>query len=302
MRIVSLLPSATDTVCALGLREELVGRTHECDWPPGIKEVPAVTRDVLDTASLSEREIEVAVGRSVHSGSSIYALDHEALAAAKPDLIITQELCEVCAVSYTEVMRSARMMDLGQRVVSLEPHTIGEILENIEFVGALTETEDAARAVVADARERIAALGELVAGRDPLRTVCVEWLDPIYAAGHWVPEQVSLAGGEELLGSLGKPSRRVAWDEVRGANPDAIVLLPCGLSIVRARDDLDVLRALPGWDDLPAVRNGRVWAVDGPSYFNRPGPRVIRGVEVLAHVLHGVGSIGNSEAVRLDAS
>jgi iron complex transport system substrate-binding protein len=299
MRIVSLLPSATDIVCALGLRDELVGRTHECDWPPGIEDVPTMTRDTLDTASMSEREIDVAVGRSVHSGSSIYVLDHEALAAAKPDLILTQELCEVCAVSYSEVMRSARLMDIGRRVVSLEPHTIGEILENIELVGRLTGTEAAAQDVVANARHRMDALRSAVAGREAVPTVCIEWLDPIYAAGHWVPEQVALAGGTELIGSLGKPSRPVAWDDVRDARPDALVLLPCGLSVDRASRDSAALRAQPGWAELPAIRGGRLWAVDGPAYFNRPGPRVIRGAEVLAHVLHGVGEIENSEAVRL---
>ena len=302
MRIVSLLPSATDIVCALGLRDELVGRTHECDWPAGIEEVPAVTRDTLETASMSEREIDLAVGKSVHSGSSIYALDHDALAAAKPDLIVTQELCEVCAVSYSEVMRSARLMDIGQRVVSLEPHTIDEILENIELVARLTGTEDAAGDVIADARTRLDAVRKAIAGREPVRTVCIEWLDPIYAAGHWVPEQVAIAGGEELVGWLGKPSRAVPWDDVVAAQPDTVVLLPCGLSIKRATADLASLQALPGWDELPAVRSGRVWAVDGPAYYNRPGPRVVRGVEVLAHVLHGVGAVENSEAVRLAAT
>ena len=302
MRIVSLLPSATDIICALGLRDQLVGRTHECDWPPGIEDVLAVTRDTLDTASMSEREIDVAVGKSVHSGSSIYALDHDALAAAKPDLIVTQELCDVCAVSYSEVMRSARLMDIGQRVVSLEPHTIDEILENIELVGHLTGTEGAARDVIADARSRLQAVRDAVAGRDPVRTVCIEWLDPIYAAGHWVPEQVAVAGGEELIGWLGKPSRAVPWEDVVAAQPEVLVLLPCGLSIERSTADVASLRALPGWEHLPAVRSGRVWAVDGPAYYNRPGPRVIRGVEVLAHVLHGVGSVEDSESVMLATS
>lgn len=299
VRIVSLLPSATDIVCALGLRDSLVGRTHECDWPPGISDVPAVTRDVLDTASMSEREIDAAVERSVHSGSSIYALDHRALADAKPDLIITQELCAVCAVSYTEVMRSARLMDIGHRVVSLEPHTMGEILENVELIGRLTGVDDAARELVNDAQSRLDAVGRSVAGRHPVRTVCIEWLDPIYAAGHWVPEQVATAGGFEAIGRLGKPSRAVAWEDVRAARPEAIVLLPCGLGIERARADAAGLGELPGWTELPAVKEGRVWAVDGPSYFNRPGPRVVRGVEILAHALHRVGSADPTEAVRL---
>ncbi|MGH2727540.1 MAG: cobalamin-binding protein [Actinomycetota bacterium] len=299
MRIVSLLPSATDVVVALGLSRSLVGRTHECDWPPGIEGVPIMTRDVLDTASMSEREIDAAVGRSVHSGSSIYALDHEALAAAKPDLILTQELCEVCAVSYTDVMASARLMEGGPRVVSLEPHTIGEILDNVELVGRLTGTEEQARGVVADARARLEMVRRSVAGVGVVRTVCIEWLDPIYAAGHWVPEQVEVAGGVELIGKLGKPSRPVPWEQVRAGAPDAIVVLPCGLGIDRARADAASLTDLPGWDSVPAVRAGRVWAVDGPSYFNRPGPRVIRGVEVLAHVLHDAGAVEPGEAVRI---
>ena len=299
MRIVSLLPSATDIVCALGLRDELVGRTHECDWPPGVEEIPAMTRDVLETGSMSEREIDVAVGGSVHSGSSIYALDHDALAAAEPDLIITQELCEVCAVSYTEVMRSARMMDAGPRIVSLEPHTIDDILDTISLVGELTGCTDAAARVVADARERLDAVRKQVADNEPVRTVCIEWLDPIYAAGHWVPEQVSIAGGVEMIGRAGEHSRTVPWEAVRDARPEALVLLPCGLGIERAEADAKILRKNPGWDDLPAVRNRSAWAVDGPAYFNRPGQRVVRGVEVLAHVLHGVGSVEATEAVRL---
>lgn len=299
MRIVSLLPSATDIVCALGLREHLVGRTHECDWPAGVEDVPVMTRDVLDTSSMSEREIDAAVGRSVHSGSSIYALDHDALAAAKPDLIVTQELCEVCAVSYTEVMRSARMMDVGPRVVSLEPHTIDEVLENVELVGRIADADEAAREVVADARQRLDSLRRSLGDRRRVRTICIEWLDPFYAAGHWVPEQVAVAGGVEILGRPGEPSRPVAWEEVRAAEPEAIVLLPCGISIERTRSDAASLAALPAWSDVPAVREGRVWAVDGPSYFNRPGPRVVRGAEVLAHVLHGAGSIEPQEAIRI---
>jgi iron complex transport system substrate-binding protein len=299
VRIVSLLPSATDLLCALGLRDDLVGRTHECDWPPGIEDVPVMTRDLLDTASMTEREIDVAVGGSVHSGSSIYALDHEALAAAKPDLIVTQELCEVCAVSYGEVMRSARMMDGGPRVVSLEPHTIEGILDNVVLVGELTGTRAAASAVVDDTRERLEAVRKSVAGRERVRTVCIEWLDPIYVAGHWVPEQVSIAGGVEPVGAAGEHSRTVPWETVRDARPDALVLLPCGLGIERVRADASLLGALPGWDEVPAVRAGNVWAVDGPSYFNRPGPRVVRGVEVLAHVLHGVGAVEVTEASRL---
>jgi len=300
MRIVSLLPSATDIVSSLGLVDDLVGRTHECDWPPDVRRVPVMTRDLLAAASMSEREIDRAVGASVHSGSSIYALDHEALAAAKPDLILTQELCEVCAVSYRDVIASARIMDIGSKVVSLEPRSIDEILDNVALVGELTGTVDRAQAVIDDAHRRLDAVRGAVAGLKPVRTVCIEWLDPIYAVGHWVPDQVAIAGGIELLGTPGKPSRIVAWDDVVAADPDAIVLLPCGLGIDRARADVELLRDRPGWSELRAVRNRRVWIVDGPSYFNRPGPRVVRGVEVLAHVMHRVGEVADTEVTNLE--
>ncbi len=300
MRIVSLLPSATDLVCSLGLQDQLVGRTHECDWPPGIGDVPVMTRDVIDTGSMSSREIDRAVGSSKHVGSSIYALDHNALAAARPDLILTQELCDVCAVSYTEVQHAARMMDVGPRVVSLEPATLEDILSNIETVGEITNTKERARLIVEESRARLDVVRKTVGGRDPVRTVCIEWLDPIFDAGHWVPDQVEIAGGIELLGTRAQPSRRRSWEDVVAANPDAIVLLPCGLEPARARRESEELIGRPGWRAVPAVRSGRVWLVDGPSYFNRPGPRTVRGVEVLAHVFHGSGGVEPSEAARFE--
>lgn len=299
MRIVSLLPSATDIICSLGLRDRLVGRTHECDWPSGIGAVPVMTRDVMDTTSMSSREIDRAVGTSVHSGSSIYALDHEALAAARPDLIITQELCEVCAVSYREVSAAVRTMEVGPTVVSLEPRTLDEILATIETVGELTGVHDRAKLLVEESRERLGRVRDAVDGLEPVPAVCIEWLDPIYDAGHWVPEQVECAGGVELLGARAQPSRRREWADVLEARPQAIVLLPCGLGLERARREAGALAERPGWSELPAVREGRVWAVDGPAYFNRPGPRAIRGTEVLSHVFHELGTVAPSEAVRL---
>jgi iron complex transport system substrate-binding protein len=300
VRIVSLLPSATDIVCSLGLRDALVGRTHECDWPHDIASVPVVTSDRLDTASMGSREIDRAVGSSVHSGSSIYALDHQALAEAKPDLILTQELCDVCAVSYKEVAKAARMLDVGVRVISLEPSTIDEILDTVRLVGDLTGTQHQAGDVIDDARRRLDAIRTTAAEREPVPTFCIEWLDPVYEAGHWVPDQVRTAGGELVLGRLGEPSRPVQWEDVVRSAPEALVLLPCGLSIERALKELEAIRTRPGWEKIPAVRTDNVWAVDGPSFFNRPGPRVVRGVEILAHVLHGVGAVSAEEAVRVE--
>lgn len=270
----------------IGLRDSLVGRTHECDWPPGIDAVPAVTADNLETHAMRSREIHEAIGGTVHSGSSVYHLDTAALDRARPDLILTQELCEVCAVSYAQVARAARMLETDIQVVSLEPRGIEDILEHVLLVGRLTETEGRAQEVVADARTRLRALRDATRDLPRPRVVCIEWLDPIFAAGHWVPEQVAAAGGEEMIGRRGQPSREVPWEAVLEARPEVLILMPCGMPIERTLDELDALTGRPGWDDLPAVRAGRVHVVDASSYFNRPGPRVIRGAEILFRVLH----------------
>jgi iron complex transport system substrate-binding protein len=286
VRIVSLLPSATDIVGALDLAGALVGRTHECDWPPGIESVPVMTSDVLATHEMTSREIHDAIGGAVHSGSSIYHLDNEALRAAKPDLVITQELCEVCAVSYKEVEQAARLMDAETKIVSLEPHSIDDILSHVELIGRLTDSADRARDVVADARTRLAHLREATSSRSRPRVASIEWLDPIFAAGHWVPEQVDWAGGEEVLGPRGIPSPEVEWQAVLDAEPDVIVLMPCGMSIERSLAEMSSVTSRPGWNDLPAVRDGRVFVVDASSFFNRPGPRVVKGAEILAALFH----------------
>jgi iron complex transport system substrate-binding protein len=300
MRIVSLLPSATDIVCALGLRDQLVGRTHECDWPPGIEDVPAVTSDALATHAMGSREINEAIGGAAHAGSSIYGLDEEALRRVAPDLIITQELCEVCAVSYKDVQRAARLIDAGTKVVSLEPSSLDDILDNIRLVGELTGADARADAVIDDARHRIAALVDASRDKPRPRVACIEWLDPIFAGGHWVPDQVDVAGGDDVLGPRGAPSYEIAWQSVLDAEPEVVVLMPCGMTIDRTVGELEAVTAREGWTDLPAVRDGRVFAVDGSSYFNRPGPRVIRGSEILASVIHGGGrDLASTEAVRV---
>ena len=276
MRIVSLLPSATDTVCTLGLRDSLVGRTHECDWPPGVSDVTAMTRDVLATHEMSSGEIHAAVGGAVHRGSSIYALDGDALEAARPDLILTQELCEVCAVSYTEVEQAARLLPGDVQVVSLEPHSIDDILSHVSLVGRLCGVVDRADEVVADARARLRAMRE--PDRRP-RVFCCEWLDPPFAAGHWVPEQVALAGGDEVLGPRGAPSPQTTWEDVIATEPEILVLMPCGMPIDRTMRELD---AVPS---IASVR--QTWVVDASAYFNRPGPRVVRGAEILNAIFTG---------------
>ena len=289
MRIVSLLPSATEIVCAIGLGDSLVGVTHECDYPPEVVGKPIITRSVHDLRAASSREIHRLVTASIHGGSSLYALDEAALAAAKPDLILTQELCRVCAVSYREVNEVARAIDAEITVVSLEPTSIEGIFNTISTVGAMTESEDAAVDLVESLRERLGTVEEQVqarrdaGGRSP-RVVGLEWLDPPFATGHWVPEQIRRAGGWELLGSDGERSQQTTWDAVAEVDPEMLLLMPCGFHLQETLSAWAATRRPPGYDDLASVRRGRVFALDGSSYFSRPGPRVIDGIELLAEI------------------
>jgi iron complex transport system substrate-binding protein len=312
VRIVSLLPAATDIVAELGLAGELVGRTHECDWPPGIGSVPVVTGTDLSaprhlTADMSSREISAAVGGAAHRGSSLYGLDVDRLAELAPDVVLTQDLCEVCAVSYGRVSQAVRVLDAGPRVISLEPRTLPDVLACIEQVGDVLGVRRAAAERVAELRARLEAVRTAVraptAGRRP-RVAAIEWLDPLWPAGHWVPEQIRCAGGEPLLAEAGEHTAAIPWEILRESRPDVIALLPCGFSPERTEAEWRLLTELPGWADLSAVRDGQVWVLDGPAYFNRPGPRVVRGAEILAHVLHGVtvaATVTRAEAHRLDA-
>ncbi|UED87881.1 cobalamin-binding protein [Streptomyces profundus] len=288
MRIVSLLPAATDIVAELGLAARLVGRTHECDWPAeAVAGVPVVTRADLDQETLSSREISDAVGGSAHSGSSLYTLDTEALGALRPDVLLTQDLCDVCAVSYARVSRAVRLLDAEARVLSLEPRTLADVLENLVTVGELLGVRAAAERRRGELTDRLDAVRAAVAGRARPGTVAVEWLDPLWPAGHWVPEQITAAGGDPLLAGPGEHTGPMTWDAVRAAAPEVLLVLPCGFPPERTLRETELLTGLPGWEELPAVRAGRVWVLDGPAYFNRPGPRVVRGAEVLAQLLHG---------------
>lgn len=289
MRIVSLLPSTTEIVFALGLGDELVGVTHECDWPPAARAIPAVTRSVVDLSAASSHAIHRLVEGSVQAGSSLYALDEEALAAARPDLILTQELCRVCAVGYREVNEVARRLDGDVSVVSIEPTSIEGILNAISTVGAMTEAEDAALDLVEELRERLRAVEEVViarreTGHVPPRVVAIEWLDPPFAVGHWVPEQVRRAGGWELLGREGEKAVATTWDAVREVDPEMLLLMPCGLHLEGAIAEWDRTPRPAWWDELGAVRRGQVYVLDGSSHFSRPGPRVVDGIEALAEI------------------
>ncbi|MFJ7586768.1 cobalamin-binding protein [Streptomyces sp. NPDC097617] len=306
MRIVSLLPAATDIVAELGLAADLVGRTHECDWPPrAVAGVPVVTSAEFSADTLSSREISDAVGGAAHSGSSLYTLDTEALGALAPEAVLTQDLCDVCAVSYAGVSRAVRVLDRGPRVLSLEPRTLGDVLDCLVTVGELLGVGERARERRKALAARLDAVRARTAGRPRPRVVAIEWLDPLWPAGHWVPEQITCAGGEPLIAAPGEHTRPMDWEAVRAARPDVLLVVPCGFSPERTLRERALLTSLPRWEDLPAVRSGEVWVLDGPAYFNRPGPRVVRGAEVLAHALHGVRvgePVTAAEAFRLDQS
>jgi iron complex transport system substrate-binding protein len=301
VRIVSLLPAATDFVAVLGRLPDLVGRTHECDWPDEVSGVPVVTGTTL-APTLSSREISTAVGGAPHQGSALYTLRTDLLARLRPDVVLTQDLCEVCAVSYRDVSAAVRVLDAGPRVISLEPDTLAGVLDCLRTLGAALGAQEAAAREVARLSERLAAVERAVAGRPTPRVAVIEWLDPVWPAGHWVPEQVRRAGGVPLLAAPGEHTSAVPWQAVVDAAPEVLLLAPCGFPPERTLAELDVLTGRPGWQRLPAVRERQVWVLDGPAYFNRPGPRVVRGVEILAHVLHGVPAdppVSYAEARRL---
>lgn len=292
MRIVSLLPAATDLVAWLGRASDLVGRTHECDWSPGaVAGVPVLTGSDIDAGHMSSREIGAAVGKG-HQGSSLYALDSELLAELAPDVVFTQDLCDVCALSYERVSDAVRVMDLGTVVVSLEPRTLDDVLDCLRVVGDVLGVKSADQ--VGELRGRLDHLRELTNGKPRKRVAVIEWLDPVWPAGHWVPEQVSAAGGIPLLAKPGEHTKPVPWEAVTAAQPDVVLLAPCGFTPDRTLAELNV---------LPPVEGAEVWVLDGPAYFNRPGPRVVRGAEVLAWVLHGIEPeppVDPGEARRLD--
>lgn len=286
MRICSLLPSATEIVCALGLSDCLVGVTHECDFPPAVDGKPRITSSAIDSTVLSSSQIDTAVRDSLEQQSTIYHLDGPLLDELHPDLILTQELCAVCAVGPDEVREVVASLPFHPQVVSLEPTTLEGVFESILLVGELTEHMHVAQKLVIGLRQRLERVVDVVAGSPVRNVLTLEWLDPLFVGGHWVPEMVSLAGGRDVLGVTGRPSRQVEWAEVLAVDTDCVVAMPCGFGLDRSRAELSAAPFPPEWNELAAVRAGHVFVVDGSSYFNRPGPRLVDGVEILASILH----------------
>lgn len=280
MRIVSLVPSATEMLFALGLGDAVVGVTHECDHPTEALDLPQLTRDRLP-AGLSAREIDEAVRSLTSSGEAIYELDAELLAELEPDLIVTQELCAVCAVSAGDVREVAQRLDPVPRVLALDPHTLGEVLADIGVVARAAEALEAGASLIDEAGGRIDAVREAVEDAERPRVLALEWLDPPFVAGHWTPQLIDYAGGEDVLGLPGEHSQAYDWDTLAATKPDVVVVMPCGYDALRAVDE-----AVAFEDRLRSLGAGRVVAVNAAAYFSRPGPRLVDGLEVLARVLH----------------
>ena len=286
MHICSLLPSATEIVCTLGLAEQLVAVSHECDFPPEVRSKPVITSSRIDPTGRSGAAIDALVSSQLHDHTGIYALDEALLRELKPDLILTQELCDVCAVSYEQVQVAVRALRGDQVVLSLEPTCVSDILATIAAVGRATGSESRASELIAGLEAQLRDLAAHGAGRSRRWPVaCLEWLDPPFSAGHWVPEMVQSAGGRDLLATAGERSQRLSWVQVLEPAPEVLVLMPCGFNVERTVAEYQQAQLPAGWASVPAVQSSRVFAVDANAYFSRPGPRVTRGIEILGEIL-----------------
>ena len=290
MKICSLLPSATDIIVALGLRDHLVAVTHECELPAGTPPIPIITRSTLSAGTVHSRDIDKHVRSAAHSGSSLYVLDQAMLEKCDPDLIITQELCEVCAIGYQHVAAAVRRLDgtTGTKrvILSVEPQTLEQILEVVGRIGEAADVSERAAHLVAEMRQRISAISEL--GRRATaqpRVLALEWLDPPYTAGHWVPEMIRLVGGRDELGREGQFSYAISWDDVAKYDPDILIVMPCSFNPEQSLAELALLRQRAAWARLRAVRTGRVYVVDAARYFSRHGPQIVEGLAILGEII-----------------
>jgi len=283
MRIASLLPSATEIVFAVGAGDEVVGVSHECDYPEGARGLPVLTGPAVETRGLPQAEIDAAISNLLASGGSTYAIDVPRLRELEPDLVITQALCDVCAVSEGQVHRVVHEEQLGARVLTLTPLDLEGVARSVEEVGEATGRALEGARLAAELRGRLSQPPSLPSA--PLRVLALEWFDPPFTAGHWVPEQIARAGGKDVLGAPGQKSERVPWDTVAASAPDVALLLPCGLSLDEVVREAGSLADRPEWRGLPAAANGAVWALDANAWFSRPGPRLLDGIEALRAIL-----------------
>lgn len=287
MRICSFLPSATEILYELGLGENLTGITHECDYPGDVSNKLRVINSFLKPEELNSKDIDDLVAKNKEEGKSTYIIELEKLKEASPDIIITQGLCEVCAVSGNEVVNAAKALGSMPEIVSLEPKTVGEVLDSFITVGKATNKENEAKELHDKLSKRLDTIKQKLEIEDERPKVfALEWFDPPYVGGHWVPEMVELAGGNPVLGRKGKPSLKVTWDDVLKSTPRYTIVMPCGYDIDKSLDEMDSLLSVDQWHKLPSTRKGHAYIVDANSYFSRPGPRIVTGIEILAHILH----------------
>ncbi|MEM8769487.1 MAG: cobalamin-binding protein [Pseudomonadota bacterium] len=287
VRIVSLLPSATEIVCSLGLADSLVGITHECDFPEQITHLPVVTQSKIPKG-LASRDIDGLVRDQLTSEAALYSLRGEVLNKVAPDLIVSQSLCDVCAVASSEVEAAAADLPGSPRVLNLSPNSLEDVFQTMLLVGRAADVGAHSETTVAALRRRVEAVrvsGETAAGSKP-RVAVLEWLDPLFNSGHWTPELVALAGGEDCLGNLHQPSETTPWEKLAAADPDLIVVALCGFDVERSQQDVALLKAHSTWSQLRAVRAGNVAVVDGNAYFSRPGPRLVDSLELMAELLN----------------
>lgn len=285
-RIVSLIASSTEIVCALGFQQDLVGRSHECDFPHAVKDLPQLTSPKFPVEGTSY-EIDQRVKAILQEGLSVYRVDAQALDAVRPDVIVTQSQCEVCAVSLRDVEAAVcSIVSSRPRIVSLEPNALCDIFTDIERVAMALSAEDRGRALIATMKARMQTVTERAAGLSRPTVACVEWIEPLMAAGNWMPELVEMAGGVNLFGEAGRHSPWMTFAALAERDPDVIVVLPCGFDIPRTAVEMPPLLRQPGWNELSAVQSGRVFLADGNQYFNRPGPRVVESLEILAELFH----------------
>jgi iron complex transport system substrate-binding protein len=286
-RIVSLIASATEIVCALGCEDQLVGRSHECDYPSFIARLPVCTEPKFDVTG-SSRAIDERVKELLRDALSVYRVHADKLAELRPDIIVTQTQCEVCAVSLKDVEQAVcGLLATQPKIISLAPNALGDVWEDIQRVADALDIPQRGREWNGRLQERMAAISEIARTRQERPTVaCIEWIDPLMASGNWMPELVEMAGGVNLFGEAGKHAPWMTWDELVAKDPDVVLVLPCGFDIARARTEIPTLAKRPEWSRLRAVRQRRVYLLDGNQYFNRPGPRLVESLEILAEILH----------------
>lgn len=286
MRICSLIPGATEIAFALGLADEIVGVSHECDFP-AVRDKPVVVRSRIDSGTLDSGEIDRQVGDLLRAKRSLYVLDEDLFKNSQPDIILTQGLCEVCALDYNDVVQAARSLGRDPRIVSLNPHCLADVLNDVLRIGEATDRYRQAQSLVQELKGRIEAVRDRTLRSDSQpRVGCLEWFDPLYIAGHWVPEMVQIAGGNDIFGTAGEPSAKIEWGAIIAAMPEILILMPCGFDVERTVQESSSLKHRKNWESLPAVKNARVFAVSGTDYFSRPGPRLVDGLEILSQIIH----------------